>query len=152
MNPKGRRSRTNEDHHLVRQAGGDQLWQPLQGRMNRLFDHFFGSSASMIWNGNRCSFIPQVDVSELEAEIRVTADLPGLDEKNVSVELRDHILTIKGEKKDELEEKGGKFWRIERDCGYFERWIELPKAVVAEKVIATINKGVLKVTIPKKGG
>jgi HSP20 family protein len=93
--------------------------------------------------------VPRLDVSETEREIKVTAELPGMDEKDVNVTLEGDVLTLKGEKKAEAEEKGKNFHRVERTYGSFQRVITLPAEVDATKVTAGFKKGVLTVTLAK---
>jgi HSP20 family protein len=87
-----------------------------------------------------------VDVSETGKEVRITAELPGLDEKDVEVTVTNNMLTIKGEK----EEEEGDYYHSERSYGYFDRTIALPQGIDADNAKAKFKKGVLKVTIPKK--
>jgi HSP20 family protein len=124
----------------------------LQREMNRVFDNFFGGS--MLWPfGPREieleSFYPEVDVVETENEIRVKADVPGMDEKDIHVSLAQNTLTIKGEKKEETEDKGKNYHQVERHWGSFYRSISLPSTIDATKADATFKKGVLTVTLPK---
>ncbi|MBK8574787.1 MAG: Hsp20/alpha crystallin family protein [Elusimicrobia bacterium] len=93
--------------------------------------------------------VPRLDMSETEQEIKVTAELPGMDEKDVTVTLEGDLLTLKGEKKAETEEKGKNFHRLERTYGSFQRVITLPSEVDATKVTAGFKKGVLTVTLAK---
>ncbi len=86
---------------------------------------------------------------ETAKEIRVTAELPGLEEKDLEVSLLEGALTIKGEKRDEHEEEKGDVYHSERHYGMFERTISLPSQVDADKVKASFKKGVLKITLPK---
>src|ERR1041384_7557698 len=95
------------------------------------------------------SWMPQIDVRETAKEIRVTAELPGMEEKDLEVSLLDGALTIKGEKSEEHEEEKGDVHRAERQYGMFERTIPLPSEVDVDKVNATFKKGVLKITLPK---
>lgn len=92
---------------------------------------------------------PATDVVETDKEIEITAELPGLEEKDVKIELSDNVLTIRGEKKAEKEEKNKDYRMIERSYGAFARSLELPSGVDAGAIKATIDKGVLKVTVPK---
>lgn len=94
-------------------------------------------------------FLPETNVSETEKEVDVTIDLPGMKPEDVKVELRDRVLTISGERKDEKEEKGKTFHRVERRCGSFRRTFTLPSEVDENKVNAKFTDGVLKVTLPK---
>jgi HSP20 family protein len=95
------------------------------------------------------SWMPQIDVRETKKEIRVTAELPGMEEKDLEVSFLDGALTIKGEKSEEHEEEKGDVHRSERQYGMFERTIPLPAEVEANKVKATFKKGVLKISLPK---
>ena len=106
------------------------------GRMN-LLDRRFGS------------WMPQIDVNETAKEIRVTAELPGMEEKDIEVSLLDGALTIKGEKREEHEEDKGDVYHAERQYGMFERTIPLASEIDAEKIKASFKKGVLKITLPK---
>lgn len=92
---------------------------------------------------------PRVDVSETDEAFIVSAELPGLDENDVEVELANQRLTIKGEKKIDREEKGKDYHRIERASGSFQRSIDVPYEASIDKVDATFKKGVLTISIPK---
>jgi HSP20 family protein len=118
--------------------------------MNSVFDDFFGRSSSDLWGDAAGEFLPRVDVSESGKEVRITAELPGLDEKDVEVTVTNNMLTIKGEKKVEKEEEEGDYYHSERSYGYFDRTIALPQGIDADNAKAQFKKGVLKVTIPKK--
>ncbi len=93
--------------------------------------------------------MPATDVVESDKEIEITAELPGLEEKDVQINLSDNILTIRGEKKAEKEEKDKNYRLIERSYGSFSRTLEVPSGVDANAIKATIANGVLKVTVPK---
>lgn len=122
------------------------LWQDV----NRAFDDFFTGTELTPFSALRGGFTPSINVTESDNEIAVTAELPGLDEKDVELSLSHDALTIKGEKKQESEEKGRDFYRMERSYGSFSRTIPLPRDVVdADKVTANFDKGVLRVTLPK---
>ena len=95
------------------------------------------------------SFPHGTDVTESEKEIRITAELPGLEEKDVKVELVDNVLTISGEKKAEKEEKNDNRYVVERSYGSFSRSVELPDGIKPEDIKASMAKGVLTVTLPK---
>jgi len=118
--------------------------------MNRLFDDVFGDvgmPVAQAWNGGMLA--PSIDVSETDGELHVKADLPGVSEKDVDVMLNDDILTIKGEKKSEREEKKEDYYFAERAFGAFQRSIRLPFSVDADKVKARFQNGVLDIAIPK---
>jgi HSP20 family protein len=93
---------------------------------------------------------PAVDIVEKDNAYEVTADVPGFDEKNIEVKLQNGSLCIKGERKSEKEEKKKDYHLTEREFGSFERQFTLPEGVDAEKIEASLKKGVLTVTLPKK--
>jgi HSP20 family protein len=113
----------------------------LFDRFNRGFPTFLGNSV----NG----LVPSMDVTETDKEIEITAELPGLEEKDVQINVSNDVLSIRGEKKAEKEEKDKNYRLVERSYGSFERTLELPEGVNADAITANISKGVLKVTIPK---
>jgi HSP20 family protein len=123
----------------------------LQREIDRLFDDFTQGFQSfpVPRAGNGATLAPSTDVTETDKEIEVTAELPGLEEKDVQINLADDVLTIRGEKKHEKEEKDKNYRLVERSYGAFERSIELPPGVKPDDVKATIAKGVLTVKIAK---
>lgn len=92
---------------------------------------------------------PSVDISETETDLFVTAELPGLEVKDVNVSISGDLLTIKGEKKKEKEEKDEHHHYVERFSGSFQRSVRLPVDVKSDKVEASFKKGILKITLPK---
>ena len=115
--------------------------------MNRLFDDFWSdfNGESVGWSA---SFdFPRVELSETDKEFKVEAELPGIDEDDVELLVSDDVLTIRGEKKSEREDKGRRV--SERFYGRFERHIPLPIDAEQDKVSASFKKGVLTVTLPK---
>ena len=94
--------------------------------------------------------MPAVDVVESEKTYEVTAELPGIDEKNIEVKVANSILTMRGEKQEEKEEKKKDYYLQERHYGSFERSFEIPEGVDPDKIEAIFKKGVLTVTLPKK--
>lgn len=124
----------------------------LQQEMNRLFDDFF-SDFSLQPFGVRAEqferFSPSINVTEDEKEVCVSAELPGMDEKDIDVSLSSDTLTIKGEKKVEKEDKGKEYYRMERSYGSFQRVIPLSDEIDMEKVEASFKNGVLNVALPK---
>jgi HSP20 family protein len=129
-------------------------WEPvrelnsLQSEMNRLFNTFFDTPATS-GNGGARRWIPSMDLVETESHYVLRADLPGLGEEDVSIELEDTVLTVSGERKSEHEEKKEGFHRVERSFGTFRRSLTLPDGVDADAIAATFDKGVLEVRIPK---
>lgn len=128
---------------------------PLRGfrkEMNRLFDDYFRGLDSPwpeTWEGEEGGYMPRIDVSETDKELIVTAELPGLTEKEVEVSIADDVLTISGEKKEEKEEKVKGHHRMERTYGSFYRTIPIPYEVIQDKIDASVKSGVLKVVLPK---
>jgi HSP20 family protein len=140
-------------------------WQPLSTlhqQVNRLFDDFspfnmrlpFVPSAFDVepfWQRElSVQGMPAVDIAEKEKSFELTAELPGMDEKNIEVKLSNGNLLIRGEKKEELEEKKKDYYLSERRYGSFERIFNLPKGVDPEHIEAHFSKGVLSITLPKK--
>jgi HSP20 family protein len=131
--------------------GEDNPFLTLHREMNRLFDDVFrgfhfAPVASERFSSRVGSTWPSVEMSETDKEIRVTAELPGLDEKDIHVELTNGVLAISGEKKTESEDKDWLF--SERYYGRFERRIPV-EDVDEDKISAAFKKGVLAVTLPK---
>jgi HSP20 family protein len=120
----------------------------LQREVDRLFDDFsqgFGRFTGFKSGG----LVPSMNVSETDGEIEFTAELPGMEEKDVEVTLADNVLTIRGEKKSEKEEKEKDYRVMERSFGSFSRSFEVPGGVAPSAIKATIDKGVLTVKFPK---
>ena len=146
-------------------ASALQAWRPFESlfrEVDRLFEGFdrdflrspFRRSVldiepfwrrQLIWGA-----VPTVDIVEKDNAYEVMAELPGLDEKNVEVKLANGGLTIKGEKREEKEEKKKDYHLHERHFGSFERCFRVPEGVDTDKVEANFNKGVLTVTLPKR--
>jgi HSP20 family protein len=100
-------------------------------------------------SGREGKFLPEANMVETDRAVEVTVELPGLKPEDVKVEIKEQALWITGEKKEEKEEKGKTFHRIERRAGMFRRVFPLPVEVVEEKVDARFAEGVLKITLPK---
>lgn len=136
-------------------AAGADTWSVLRGEMDRLFDRFsagFFPRATMIPRrlGLEADMLsPAVDIVEDPTAYTLTAELPGLAEKDIDVTISGHRLTIKGEKRQEHEEKNGNVCLTERSYGAFARSFVLPEGISEDKVAATFDKGVLTVTVPK---
>jgi HSP20 family protein len=129
-------------------------WEPvrelntIQSEMNRLFNTFFESPTG----GNGGSFrrwIPAMDLVETENDFVLKADLPGLAEDDVNIEVEDNVLTISGERKSEREDRNEGYYRVERSYGSFRRSLTLPQGVDPESVRASFDRGVLEVHVPK---
>jgi len=123
----------------------------LQHEMNRLMDRFARGigGGELAEREEPWKFSPSVDVSENDKEIHISAELPGLDEKDIDLTLSGNNLIIRGEKRAEKEEKGEQFYRKETSYGVFHRSIPLPTEVEEDKIEATYRKGVLKIVLPK---
>ena len=141
-----------------------QQWRPFEGlrrEVDRLFDDFSGG----IWRSpfDRSFFdvepfrraqttlgaMPAVDVTQTDKGYEITAELPGMEEKDIDVKLANGVLTIRGEKRDEKEEKKNDYYVRERSFGSFERSFQVPENVDTDKVSASFKKGVLTVMLPK---
>lgn len=129
-------------------------WEPvreltsLQNDMNRLFNTFFDTPTT--GNGDTARrWIPAMDVVETDDHFVLKADLPGLAEEDVNVEVEDNVLTVSGERKAEHEDKRDGYVRVERSYGSFRRSLTLPEGIDPEAVSASFDKGVLEVRIPK---
>jgi HSP20 family protein len=126
-------------------------WEPLreissiQSEVNRLFNTFFDTpvtAAERRW-------IPAMDLVESDEHFVLRADLPGLTQEDVNLELEDNVLTVSGERKAEHEERNEGYHRVERAYGRFSRSLTLPEGIDPEAVEARFDKGVLEVRIPK---
>jgi len=115
--------------------------------MNRLFDSFFGRPATVA-TGERM-WAPLLDVSETKDDLVVSFDLPGVSEKDVSVSITGDMLSVKGERRVQRELTDESYHRMERVHGKFERSIQLPMTVQADKVKASYRDGVLEIKLPK---
>jgi HSP20 family protein len=102
--------------------------------------------------GPAMALMPSVDAIEKDDLFEVTADLPGVDEKNIEVKLSGDVLTIKGEREERKEEKKKDYYISERQFGAFERSFQIPENVESDKIDACFKNGVLTVTLPKKPG
>ena len=122
----------------------------LQERINRMFEDFFRGFPLAPWTEQQLEWAPPLDVGETDEAIQVTAELPGVDPKEVDISLTDDVLTIHGEKKAEKEERKRDYHRIERSYGSFTRTVRLPASVDPEKVEATFKEGVLTISLSKK--
>ena len=135
---------------LIRWRPRRDSWNPLgslaeiQNEMNRLFETSLRHPG-----GFDAAFSPSIDVVVEKDNVTVKADLPGLTKDDVTVTLQDNYLTIKGEKKHEVEQQDANYFLSERVHGSFTRTIELPMAVDAKKIEARFKDGVLHVTLPK---
>lgn len=153
-----------EDKSSQHPATSD-LWRPLEKlrqQVDHLFDEFNrGSGLSPfsrglfdvepLWKRELIGHgLPAVDITEKDKSFEITAELPGMDQKNIELKLSNGNLIIKGEKKEDKEEKRKGYYLSERHYGSFERVFNLPKGVDVEKIEASFSKGVLSISLPKK--
>jgi HSP20 family protein len=154
-----------EEKKTEEKATALQAWRPLKSlrrEVERLFDDFGRgfwqrrsrrsvSDIEPFWQRELTwESAPAVDVAESEKAYEITAELPGMDEKNIEVQVANGILTIKSEKQEEKEEKKKDYYMRERHFGFFERSFEMPEGVDADKIEASFKKGILTVMLPKK--
>ena len=121
----------------------------LRREMDRLFDRFFDWEPGWETLEVGGEWAPKIDLSETRDAYVVRAEIPGVEQKDIQVSLQNELLTIKGEKAKEKEEKDEHYHRMERSYGGFARAMRLPAAVDASKVAASFKDGVLMVTLPK---
>ena len=121
----------------------------LQQEIDRLFDGFSRGFAGFQSGFPSRELMPSMDLSETDKEIEITTELPGLEEKDIQLNVSDNVLTIRGEKKNEREETKKDYHLVERSYGSFTRSVQLPDGVNADNIKAVMSKGVLKVTVPK---
>ncbi|HEX8123350.1 MAG TPA: Hsp20/alpha crystallin family protein [Solirubrobacteraceae bacterium] len=130
-------------------------WEParelhtIQQEMNRLFNTFFDAPASGggVTGGRR--WVPAMDLVETDDHFVLRADLPGLDESAVNIEVNENVLTVSGERSFEHEAKKDGYYRLERGTGQFSRSLTLPDGVDPDAITASFDKGVLEVRVPK---
>ena len=133
---------------------GEDIWEPfrelaeLPGEMNRLSGRSL-VPAKWLTPGDGGRWFPEVDITEEKDRILVRADLPGMKQEEIAVEVTDSVLTIKGERKRESETKDAKTYRVERSYGSFLRSFTLPAGVDAGKISAAYKNGVLEISLPK---
>lgn len=133
-------------------------WKPerdmfsLRNQMSRLFEDFFGPTkwsedGDSLWDWN-----PAVDIVDHDDNIVITAEVPGVDKKDIAVDVKDRVLTLRGERSTDKEVKEDRFYRRERMLGRFERSFTLPAAVDPDSIKAEYKDGVLKIEVPKPEG
>lgn len=138
------------------------LFDNLRRQVDHLFEDFNPSALHLPFARNAFEVepfwrrellgpgIPAVDIAEKDKSFEITAELPGMDEKNIEIKLANGNLVIKGEKKEETEEQKKGYYLAERHYGSFERIFSLPKGVDPEQIAAHFSKGVLTISLPKK--
>ena len=130
-------------------------WDPsiniaaLQNRINRLFKDAFPGPAGPEEEVSECNWRPSVDIFETQTGIVIQADLPGVTKEEVSVEVKENILTLKGVRNDEFMIPDDKYYRRERCCGTFHRSFAMRTVIAPDRIKATFKNGVLKIELPK---
>ncbi len=122
-------------------------FERMRREMDRLWDSFFERRPA--GTEDERDFLPALDLAETANELVVKCEVPGLEPKDIDISLSDGMLTIKGEKKQEREEKEADYHLVERSYGSFTRSIQLPKDVQGDKISASYKNGLLKITLPK---
>jgi HSP20 family protein len=130
-----------------RQPGTD-IFSTLQREIDQVFNNF-GRNWPMATEVRDGLWPVKFNMAETDKTVEITADMPGVDAKDIDVQLREGILTIRGEKKAEKEDKQKDYHLMERSYGMFERAFTLPADVMDDKVDASFDKGVLKIVLPK---
>lgn len=130
-------------------------WEPfrnmaaLQNRINRMFDDAFPDRQTMEENMAMCAWQPTVDIFETEAGIVIQADLPGVEKENVSVEIKDNVLNLSGERYIETAVDEDQYYRRERCAGKFHRAFDLQRQVDPARITAKFKNGVLQIEVPR---
>lgn len=139
-----------KNRDLASPWGKNDPWadfKSLQDEINELFDiDRFPTTAGLFDR----SVSPAIDIVEGDHDFTVTCELPGLDQKDIDVSIASNVLTLKGQKKDEREEKKGKYYKKESWSGSFHRTLLLPASVSADKISAELKDGILTIILPKK--
>jgi len=137
-----------------------QTWKPftelapfkeferVRRQMDRFWDSFLEGDLRRR-SEEEGEWLPSLDVAETKNELVVKAEAPGLDPKDIDISLSDGLLTIKGEKRQEKEEKEANYHLVERSYGSFIRSVQLPREVQSDKISASYKNGILKITLPK---
>ena len=133
---------------LFGRGSSNDMFGNLHREIDRVFSDF-GKGLPTLGEFGKSVQSLKVNIAETDSAIEVSADIPGVDAKDIDVQLKDGVLTIKGEKKVEKDETQKDYHVVERSYGMFERSFSLPSEVDGTKVDATFDKGVLKVTLPK---
>lgn len=133
---------------LVRKRPRREVWGGTNP-MNFMFDDFFAPFYNDRRHPGPTQWLPVVDIIEEEGQFRVTAELPGIEKKDIHVDIKDNVLTLRGERSKEKTAEGEHYYRRERSFGSFTRSFSLPENVDAEAIKADYKNGVLSIAIPK---
>jgi HSP20 family protein len=121
-------------------------FERMRKEMDRLWDSFFERRPRA---GEIGEWYPSLDVAETKDDLVIKAEVPGMDVKDIDISLSNGVLTIKGEKKQEKEEKEENYHLLERSYGSFTRSVQLPKEIQSDKINASYKNGILKIVLPK---
>lgn len=148
---KRNESRENSDFPVVRDPFNGIF--SLRDAMDRLFDESFWSPFGLIEGGrgrSMAAFVPRVDISETKTEVKVRADIPGIDPDKVNIEVTEDSLALSGSVEKSSEEKGENFYRMERQAGQFSREFILPSKIDPDSVEAKAKNGTITITLQKQ--
>ncbi len=122
----------------------------LHNQMDRLFTDLFGTAIRTVTGDESAQrWNPRLNISETAKDYRITVELPGVDEKDVDLDLTDGLLRIKGTRRNETEEDGQNFHRIESFYGEFDRSVQFPETIDEDKIEASFKNGILNIIVPK---
>jgi HSP20 family protein len=133
---------------LVRRRPRRDVWG-VTSPMNFMFDDFFAPFFNDRRDPGSTQWQPVVDIIEEESQFRVTAELPGVEKKDIHVDIKNNVLTLRGERSEEKTAEGEQYYRRERSFGSFTRAFSLPENVDSEAIKADYKDGVLSIAIPK---
>ena len=133
----------------VRRSGNENPFQKMQHEINKLFDSFFDDSQIAPFGRGFESTFPKIDIKDNDKEVIVEAEVPGMDDKDIEISLSNNVLTIRGEKRQDKEEKRDQYYFAERAYGAFHRDIPLHCEIEQDNVQANYKKGVLIIKLPK---
>lgn len=135
--------------NIIRRIPRRQSISDIQNELNHLFDLNWFNNGNLTSSLREAEWIPPINVKERPQDYLISAELPGIDKKNVEISLENNMLTIQGKREEHKEEKDEKFLRIESSSGSFLRRISLPDSVDTEKASADFKNGMLEITLPK---
>lgn len=135
--------------NIMRRIPRRQSISDIQNELNQLFDLNWFNNGNLTSSLREVEWIPPINVKERPQDYLISAELPGIDKKNVEISLENNMLTIQGKREEHKEEKDEKFLRIESSSGSFLRRISLPDSVDTEKASADFKNGMLEITLPK---
>ncbi len=124
-------------------------FEEIQREMDRLFNDAF-KEIGFGRDSEMAAVAPDVDIYEKDDKLFAEIEIPGIDKKNIDISIEDHVLSIKGEKKSEREDKGRNYHVVERRYGQFHRAFRIPEYIKAEEIKAKFDNGILTVEMPKK--